>query len=81
MREYHIWDSWSLEVDGWTNDDPEVYEASSTQDAVKQYIKNHIEDGVSDNLTIWVSQEADRCPQMVYVRWRYELVVDIECAS
>lgn len=81
MHKYHIWDSWSLEVDGWTNDDPEVYEASSTQDAVEQYIKNHIEDGVSDNLTIWVSQEADRCPQMVYVRWRYELVVDIECAS
>jgi hypothetical protein len=81
MHKYHIWDSWSLEVDGWTNDDPEVYEASSTQDAVEQYIKNHIEDGVSDNLTIWVSQEADRCPQMVYVHWRYELVVDIECAS
>ena len=81
MHKYHIWDSWSLEVDGWTNDDPEVYEASSTQDAVEQYIKNHIEDGVSDNLTIWVSQEADRCPQMVYVHWRYELVVDIGCAS
>ena len=81
MHKYHIWDSWSLEVDGWTNDDPEVYEASSTQDAVEQYIKNHIEDGVSDNLTIWVSQEVDQCPQMVYVRWRYELSVDIECAS
>ncbi len=78
MHKYHIWDSWSLEVDGWTNDDPEVYEASSTQDAVEQYIKNHIEDGVTDSFTLWICRESGSSPEMIHVRWRYELVVDIE---
>lgn len=78
MHKYHIWDSWSPEIDGWTNDAPEIYDASNMESAVQQYVKNHADDGVSDSFTLWVCREGEFSPEMIHVRWRYELVVDIE---
>ena len=81
MGKFHIWDSWIPEdnlIVGSSNDEPEIYDASNMESAVQQYIKNHVGDGLSDSFTLWVCREGESSPEMIHVRWRYELVVDIE---
>jgi len=77
MGKYHIWDSWSPEIDGWTNDEPEIYDAINMESAVHQYIKNHADEGMADSFTIWICREGEPSPEMIYVRWRYSIEIQL----